>query len=108
MKSVGIRELKDNPTSALRAARGGPVLITNRDDPEAVLLSLRGLGADEPDVRVGLASVLFDQGALSLGRAARLAGRSVEAFMEHLGARGIAVFRGTPAELDADLATLEG
>lgn len=81
MKAVGIRELKDNPTSVLHAARQGPVVITNRDDPEALLLSLRDLGPDEPDVRAALATSLFDQGALSLGRAARLAGVPLEAFV---------------------------
>jgi predicted HTH domain antitoxin len=107
MKAVGIRELKDNPTDALRAARSGPVLITNRDDPEALLLSLRGLGPDEPDVRIGLATALYDQGVISLGRAARLARVPLEAFMLHLGSRGIPVFRLGPDELAGDLATLE-
>jgi predicted HTH domain antitoxin len=107
MKAVGIRELKDNPTGALRAARSAPVVITNRDDPEAILLSLRGLGPDEPDVRLGLATVLHDQGAISLGRAARLAGVPLEAFMAHLGSRGIAVFRTRAQDLEDDLAVLE-
>jgi predicted HTH domain antitoxin len=108
MKQVGIRELKDNPTRAVRAARTGPVVITNRDDPEAILLSLRGLGEHEPDVRLGLATALYEQEALSLGRSAALAGVSIERFMEHLGSRGIPVFRIAAADLDADLASLRG
>ena len=108
MKQVGIRELKDNPTRAVRAARHEPVLITNRDDPEAMLLSVRDLGEDEPDVRLGLATSLFSGEALSLGRAARLAGVPIERFMEHLGSRGIPIFRGSTTTLDDDLATLRG
>ncbi len=106
MKQVGIRELKDNPTRAVRAAREGPVLITSRDDPEAILLSLRDLGEHEPDVRLGLARTLYEQEALSLGRASRLAGIPIERFMEHLGSRGIPVFRAVSPDLDGDLATV--
>jgi predicted HTH domain antitoxin len=108
MRQVGIRELKDNPTRAVRAARDEPVVITSRDDPEAMLLSLHNLGEHEPDVRLGIATTLFEQGSLSLGRAARLASLSIEAFMEHLGSRGIPVFRTDPTDLDQDLATLRG
>ncbi|MEP7377996.1 MAG: UPF0175 family protein [Chloroflexota bacterium] len=107
MRSVGIRDLKDNPTRALRAAREQPVLITNRDDPEALLLSLRGLAEHEPDVRLTLATILFDQAGMSLGRAARLAGISVEAFIMHLGSRGIAIFRQGREELAGDLRALD-
>ena len=107
MRAVGIRDLKDNPTRALRAAREQPVLITNRDDPEALLLSLRGLAEHEPDVRLTLATVLFDQGGMSVGRAARLAGTSVETFITHLGSRGIAVFRQNRDELGRDLRALD-
>ena len=107
MRSVGIRDLKDNPTRALRAAREQPVLITNRDDPEALLLSLRGLAEHESDVRLTLATTLFDQAGMSLGRAARLAGMPIEAFIKHLGSRGIAVFRQTRDELAEDLRALQ-
>ncbi|MBX3031876.1 MAG: type II toxin-antitoxin system Phd/YefM family antitoxin [Chloroflexi bacterium] len=106
MKQVGIRELKDNPSAALRAARHEPVLITNRDDPEAVILSIAQLDEHAADVRLGLATVLFDERAISLGRAARLAGRSIESFMEHLGSRGVPVFRSSREELAADLVAL--
>jgi predicted HTH domain antitoxin len=107
MRTVGIRDLKDNPTRALRAAREQPVLITNRDDPEALLLSLRGLAEHEPDVRLTLATTLFDQAGMSLGRAARLAGMSIEAFINHLGSRGIAVFRQSRDDLAGDLRALD-
>lgn len=106
MKAVGIRDLKDNPTRAMRAAREQPVVITNRDDPEALLLSLRGLDEHEPDVRLTLATTLYEQAGMSLGRAARLAGISLERFMEHLGGRGIPVFRVSAAEAEKDLETL--
>lgn len=106
MRAIGVGELRDDPNRVLRAARMAPVLITSDDHPEALLLSVRGLGADEADIRSGLASVLFEQGALSLGRAARVAGLPLEQFMEYLGRRGIAVFRTSVDELEADLRVL--
>ena len=106
MKVVGVRDLKDNPSGALRAAREQPVLITNRGDPEAMLLSMRDLGEHTSDVRLALATALFDQGALSLGRAAGLAGVPLGHFVEHLGSRGIPVFRQSPQGLEADMAAL--
>lgn len=106
MRTVGIRELKDNPTRAVRAARERPVLITNRDDPEALLLSLHNLGEHEPDVRLTLAATLYEQAGMSLGRAARLAGTTIEEFIDHLASRGIPVLRASREELDRDLQAL--
>ncbi len=37
MKTVNIRELKNNPSAALRAAREDMVVVMNRDVPQAVL-----------------------------------------------------------------------
>jgi predicted HTH domain antitoxin len=108
MKVVGVRELKNNPTTAIRLARTDPVLITNRDAPEALLLSLRALGEHEADVRITLAATLYDQGVLSLGRAARLANVPITRFVEHLGSRAISVFRLDRSELDSDLDVLDG
>ena len=108
MRTFGIRDLKDNPTRAVRASREGAVLITNRDDPEALLISLRNLGEHDEDVRLTLAVALYEGAGMSLGRAARLAGTTIEGFVEHLGSRGIPVFRAERDELDRDLRTLAG
>ena len=63
MKSVNIRELKNNPSDALRLAREGVVVVMNRDTPNAVLVHLD----DEqllsmPGVRLALATALFREG----------------------------------------------
>jgi predicted HTH domain antitoxin len=108
MKVVGIRDLKINPSKAIHAARTDVVVVTNRDEPEALLLSLRGLGEHEADVRIALAATLYEQGVLSLERAARLADVPLPGFIEHLGSRSIPVFRLERSELDADLDTLNG
>ena len=35
MKAVSVRQLKDNPSAALRAAREQPVMVLERNQPEA-------------------------------------------------------------------------
>ena len=40
MKAFSVRELKNNPSVALRAAREHPVIVLNRHQPEAVLIHL--------------------------------------------------------------------
>ena len=40
MKAFSVRELKNNPSVALRAAREHPVIVLNRNQPEAVLIHL--------------------------------------------------------------------
>lgn len=42
MRTVSVRELKSNPSEALRDAREGPVLVLNRGLPEALVISVAG------------------------------------------------------------------
>lgn len=61
----------------------------------------------EPDEAALLLSVqLFEEGKVSLGTAARMAGYSKLTYMELLGRRGVPVFNYDPDELDWDLETL--
>ena len=81
MKAFNIRQLKNNPSTALAAARAGDmVVVMNPDRPQAVLVDLEHLGADLPSVWVALAVSLFRQGGVSVGFAARMAGKSVNDF----------------------------
>lgn len=49
MKSVNVRELKNNPSEALRMARDDMVVVMNRDEPQALLVHLAddGMLAEE-------------------------------------------------------------
>lgn len=91
MESVSIRELKNNPTGALRHARDGAmVVVTNRDAPEALLVGLEHLRV--PDVRrlrIALAASLFRDGVITTGTAARIAGVSRADMFEMLSRLGI-------------------
>lgn len=57
---------------------------------------------DERELILILATKLYEQGKLSLGQAAELAGLSKRSFMEILGTYGVSVFNYSPTELDRD------
>lgn len=108
MKSVSVRQLKNNPSDALRMARKAPVVVMNRDQPEAVLIHLSDdslLG--EPGVRLAIATDLYRSGSISLGRAAKVSGLALAAFMQEMGRAGIPIIRGNAKALRQDIGNLE-
>ncbi len=108
MEAVNVRQLKNNPSTALRKAHEGPVLVLKGDRPEALILHLDfETLEDAPTVRVALASSLYKDGMLSLGRASRVAELSVAAFIDHLGSIGVPIGVTTPAEVDDGLDHLD-
>ena len=76
VKSISVDQLKSNPSTALRSARDDMVAVTNRGEPDAVLIGFSQLGdvIDLPHLRQAIAVNLFEQGALSVAAAATLAG----------------------------------
>ena len=108
MHAVSVSGLKNNPAEALRQARNSPVVVLNRDHPDALLIGLEQGGVlQAPGVRAALATALFRDGELSLVRAARVADMDVVNFISHLGRLGIPVIRLTASETNTDLDTLE-
>ena len=108
MKAVNVRQLKNNPSDALRMARKDPVVVMNRDQPEALLFHLDDEGLlGEPGVRVALATALYRSESLSLGRAAKVAGMPLESFMEEMGRAGVPVIRGGIKALREDVKNLK-
>ena len=107
MKAVSVRQLKSNPSAALRDARDQPVMVLSRQRPEALLVHL---GDDsllaEPGVRLALATALYKDASMSLGSAARLSGRPLAEFMSHVSRLGIPVVREADA-IREDVATLD-
>ena len=91
MKTVNIRQLKNNPSTALAAARADDmVVVMNRDHPQALLIDLEQLGVpDLPAVRVALAVSLFRSSAVSAGFAARMAGKPLAEMLTLLSSQGI-------------------
>lgn len=108
MNSVNIRELKNNPSDALRMARKAPVVVMNRDQPEALLFHLDDEGLlGEPGVRLALATALYRSESVTLGRGAKIAGITLPEFMLHVSHEGIPVIRGNTKTLREDLKNLE-
>jgi predicted HTH domain antitoxin len=108
MYATNVRELKKNPSRALREAEHAPVLILKGSVPHAVLLHLeRSLAETEGALRPALAAALYRDGVLSLGAAANLSGMVLGDFVSHLGALGIDIVRPdeTTAKESADLST---
>ena len=77
MKAGSARELKINPSAALREAR----------DDESLL--------SEPGIRRAVATALYRDESLSLGQAARFSGLSIGEFIRYVSRLGIPVVRGT-------------
>ena len=103
MKAFSVRELKNNPSVALRAAREDPVMVLNRHKPQALLVHLDDdTLLAEPGIRRALATALYRDQSLSLGHAARFAGLAIGDFVSHLSRIGIPVVRGTAASVHED------
>jgi hypothetical protein len=80
----------------------------NRDEPEALIVHLDDEALlSEAGVREALATALYRDDSISLGRAARVARMAVAEFMQHASSLGIAVIRGPAADVlsDADAIT---
>jgi len=107
MQAVNIRQLKNNPSTALRAAREDDmVVVMNRDHPEALLVSLDTLQLPEPAaVRVALAVSLFRSGAVSAGFAARMADKPLGQMLTLLASLGIPLSGNTETEGREDMAS---
>ncbi len=104
MKAVSVRELKKNPLAALSAAHENPVIVLKREQPEAVLIHLKGDAIlDGPGIRLALATALYREGSVSLGSAARFAELPLGEFIQYVSQLGIAVVHGTPARVRQDL-----
>ena len=93
MHVVNVRQLKSNPSTALREARGDMVVVMNRDKPDALMIGFEQL-AGVPDfahVRQAMAVNLFKDRLVSVGSAAKIAGESMATMLTRLGRLGIAV-----------------
>jgi predicted HTH domain antitoxin len=103
MKVVNVRELKNNPSEAMRAAVDGPVIVLNRDTPMVVMLNANETEVEKHGVRVAIAIALYRDDAVTLAKAARIANMPLVDFMMHASAQGIPILKGNAQTLDEDL-----
>jgi len=88
--ATNVRNLKKNPSLALRQAEQAPVLVLKGDEPNALIIHLDKSGmANEQAFRPAVAASLYKDKTLSLGAAARLSGLSLTQFVDHLSGLGI-------------------
>lgn len=94
MYATNVRELKKNPSLALRQAREAPVLILKGDEPDALLIHLdESLSKTEGGLRPALAANLYKEGVMSLGKASKLSGLAMSDFIRHLSSLGIEIVK---------------
>lgn len=104
MLTLKLSELQNDPDELLRNTEEGHLSLVTRDG-EAVFVTVP---VDEQLVSSGFLEViavkLFQEGVLSVGKAALLARQPVERFFEALAAAGVPAVSYDPAELDNELA----
>jgi predicted HTH domain antitoxin len=94
MYATNVRNLKKNPSLALRQAEESPVLVLKGDKPNALIVHLnKTITEGDKSVRPALAASLFKDGTLSLGAAVRTSGMPMSAFVSFLSELGIDVVR---------------
>lgn len=92
MYAINVRNLKKNPSEALRHAEEAPVLVLKGNEPNAVILHLeKSFGESDSLLRPALAASLYRERVLSLGAAAKLSALSLSEFVEHLAALDIEI-----------------
>jgi antitoxin (DNA-binding transcriptional repressor) of toxin-antitoxin stability system len=107
MQTVNIRQLKTNPSTALRSAKEDDmVVVMKRDHPEALLVDLEKLALpDLGAVRVALAVSLFRSEAISAGFAARMTDKTLPEMLMLFSSLGIPLTSGNESDARDDLNT---
>jgi prevent-host-death family protein len=108
METFSVRDLRDRTGELIQGAEAGHLaLVTKHGRPVFLALPFdeRLL---EQGIHVSLAVKLFDEGVLTQGQAAKLAGLSLPDFFAACSARQVPVVRYEPGELEKELEDLEG
>lgn len=109
MQVVNIRQLKANPSVALREAKHELVMVTNRDKPDALLVSMEQLSGipNLAQVRLALGVSMFRDKQLSIAAAAKVAGKSLSEMLTLVSNMGIPVVDYSPDEMEAEAVMVE-
>ena len=106
MRAFNIRQLKNNPSTALRAAHEDDmVVVMNRDNPTALLVDLEKIGFPDLDaVKLSLAVVLFKNGTISAGTAARMVNQPLSKMLTLFSSMDIPLTGNNGVEAKQDMA----
>ena len=93
MQTINVRQLKSNPSTALRDARTDMVVVMNRDKPDAVMIGFEQLDGlpDFIHVRQAMAVSLFKDRLISVAGAAKLANEPLGVMLTRLARLGVPV-----------------
>lgn len=92
MHATNVRNLKKNPSLALRQAEDSPVLVLKGDKPNALIVHMdNSFTETTQSVKPALAAALFKDGVVSLGAAVRVSGTPMQYFLNYLEELGIDV-----------------
>jgi prevent-host-death family protein len=104
MDTFSVRDLRERSGDLVRQAEEGHLsIVAKHGHPLFVAVPLDAHLLAE-GVTVALAAKMFAEGAISLGKGAKLAQLPVETFIARLGAMGIPAIDGTADDLESDLA----
>ncbi len=99
METFSIRDLRERTGDLVRTAEAGHLsVVAKHGQPVFVAVPFDQVLLEQ-GVGVDLAIKLYDDGTISLGKAAKLAGMGQEAFMQVLGAMAIPVVRYPSADV---------
>lgn len=106
MRAFTVRDLREHTGALVHQAEAGKLsIVTKHGRPVFVAVPLDDFLL-EYGVHTALAIDLFQEGTLSLAKAAKLSGVSLEAFMEQLASLGIPVVDYPPSDLDEEITHL--
>lgn len=107
MKTIGLRAIRNNSALLHQSALAGDtVIITNRNEPISISIPFDDKLL-ETGLKLDLAIQLFENKTITLSKAAKMAGISIEAFIEKLALFDIVAVDYPASELDDDLASLD-
>jgi len=107
METFSVRDLRERTGELVREAEAGHLSIVAKDGRLLFVAVPMDEHLLKEGVAVALAVRLFAEGAISLGKAAKLAQLPLEEFIRHLGVMGVPAVDYPPEELDKELAALE-
>ena len=103
MDTFSVRDLREHTGALIHDAEAGKLsLITKHGQPVFLAVPFTEDLLDT-GMRMNIALKLYQENALSLGKAAKLAGQSIEAFTERLGIFGISIVNYDPNDLKQEL-----
>jgi predicted HTH domain antitoxin len=109
MQVVNIRQLKANPSVALREAKHDLVMVTNRDKPDSLLVSMEQLSGipNLAQVKLVLGVALFRDKLLSISAAAKVAGKSLSEMLTLVSKMGIPIVDYSTQEAETEALMVE-